>query len=59
VRGTGTPRGEIGRQYLDSTLIRETLGWEPDWALDDGLRATYGWYERHLERLPAMPVAVS
>lgn len=48
VRGDGVPAGEIDRQYLDSTAIRDELGWEPAVALDDGLRRTYEWYERHL-----------
>lgn len=51
VRGSGTPDGEIDRQYLDSTLIRERLGWEPQWSLRDGLAETYGWYERNLPGL--------
>ncbi len=50
VQGEGTPHGEIDRQYLDSTRIREELGWEPRWDLDDGLRETWGWYERHIGR---------
>jgi CDP-glucose 4,6-dehydratase len=48
IRGEGTPEGEISRQYLDSTAIREELGWEPRWQLEDGLRAAWQWYERHL-----------
>jgi CDP-glucose 4,6-dehydratase len=48
VRGEGTPRGEIDRQYLDSSAIREELGWEPKWELERGLRAAWEWYERHL-----------
>jgi CDP-glucose 4,6-dehydratase len=48
IRGEGTPTGEISRQYLDSTAIREELGWEPKWELEAGLRATWQWYERHL-----------
>jgi CDP-glucose 4,6-dehydratase len=48
IRGEGTPPGEISRQYLDSTAIREELGWEPRWELEDGLRAAWQWYERHL-----------
>jgi CDP-glucose 4,6-dehydratase len=48
IRGEGTPPGEISRQYLDSTAIREELGWEPRWKLEDGLRAAWQWYERHL-----------
>jgi CDP-glucose 4,6-dehydratase len=48
VRGGGTPHGEIDRQFLDSTRIRTELGWSPSWELDDGLSATWAWYERHL-----------
>ena len=48
VRGTGTPHGEIDRQFLDSSAIRAELGWEPRVELTDGLRTTWDWYERHL-----------
>jgi CDP-glucose 4,6-dehydratase len=48
VQGEGTPHGEIDRQYLDSTAIRDELGWQPRWDLDRGLAETYGWYESHL-----------
>jgi CDP-glucose 4,6-dehydratase len=44
IRGQGTPDGEISRQYLDSTAIREELGWEPKWELERGLRAAWEWY---------------
>jgi CDP-glucose 4,6-dehydratase len=46
VRGEGTPHGEIDRQFLDSTAIREELGWSPRFELDAGLRRTWPWYER-------------
>ena len=46
VQGEGTPHGEIDRQYLDSTAIREELGWEPRWELERGLAAAWEWYER-------------
>jgi CDP-glucose 4,6-dehydratase len=48
IRGTGVPHAEIDRQYLDSTAIREELGWTPNWDLDRGLRAAWDWYERTL-----------
>jgi CDP-glucose 4,6-dehydratase len=48
VRGKGTPRGEIDRQVLDSTAIREELGWRPRFDLESGLRQTWEWYERRL-----------
>jgi len=44
VEGTGTPPGEIDRQFLDSTALREELGWTAQWDLDEGLRTTYEWY---------------
>jgi CDP-glucose 4,6-dehydratase len=43
-RGTGNPSGEIDRQYLDSTKIRERIGWEPRVELRDGIRLTLEWY---------------
>jgi CDP-glucose 4,6-dehydratase len=48
VRGEAVPAGEIPAQYLDSTRIREELGWRPVWELDRGLAETYAWYEQHL-----------
>jgi CDP-glucose 4,6-dehydratase len=48
IRGTGVPHGEIDRQFLDSTAIREELGWAPKWDLDRGLKAAWDWYERTL-----------
>jgi CDP-glucose 4,6-dehydratase len=48
IRGTGVPHGEIDRQYLDPTAIREELGWSSKWDLDSGLRAAWEWYERTL-----------
>jgi CDP-glucose 4,6-dehydratase len=49
VRGEGVPPGEIDRQWLDSTAIRDELGWAPSWELERGLAETYAWYQRHLE----------
>ncbi len=48
IRGSGVPHAELDRQYLDSTAIREELGWTPNWDLDRGLRAAWEWYERTL-----------
>jgi CDP-glucose 4,6-dehydratase len=48
VRGAGTPHGEIDRQFLDATALREELGWEPRWDLGRGLRVTWEWYARVL-----------
>jgi CDP-glucose 4,6-dehydratase len=48
IQGAGVPHGEIDRQWLDSTAIREELGWAPRWDLDAGLRAAWDWYARTL-----------
>jgi CDP-glucose 4,6-dehydratase len=52
VRGEGDPPGELHRQWLDSSAIRDELGWQPRWTLDRGLEATYRWYEEHAAALP-------
>jgi CDP-glucose 4,6-dehydratase len=44
IQGEGTPHGEIDRQFLDSSSIKEQLGWAPRWDLDRGLAATWDWY---------------
>lgn len=53
IRGTGTPRGEIDRQYVDPTKLRERTGWRPEVGLEEGLRRTVAWYRDHPEVLPA------
>lgn len=51
--GEGAPDGEIDRQYVDSTKLRELTGWTPRVELADGLRRTLEWYEAHLQARPA------
>jgi CDP-glucose 4,6-dehydratase len=46
VLGEAPGRGVADRRQLDSTAIREQLGWSPAWSLDEGLEKTYRWYER-------------
>ena len=48
VQGQGVPHGEIDRQFLDSTAIRDELGWAPRVELEEGLRRAFEWYERYL-----------
>lgn len=50
-RGTGTPSGEIDRQYVDSTKLRSLTGWTPQVDLEEGLRRTVAWYREHPEAL--------
>ena len=48
VQGSGTPHGELTSQWLDSTAIREELGWRAEWDLQRGLEATWSWYREQL-----------
>jgi len=45
-----TATNEIDAQSLASSKAFEQLGWRPQVALDDGLRASIEWYRTHLER---------
>jgi CDP-glucose 4,6-dehydratase len=47
ILGAGTPHGEIDRQWLDSTKLRELTGWRPTLTLEEGLERTIEWYRRH------------
>jgi CDP-glucose 4,6-dehydratase len=51
-RGAGNPDGEIDRQFVDSTKLRELTGWRPEVALGDGVRRTLEWYREHPEARP-------
>ena len=47
VRGTGTPSGEIDRQWVDASKLRELTGWTPRFGLEAGLERTIAWYREH------------
>jgi CDP-glucose 4,6-dehydratase len=51
IRGEGTPEGEIERQFVDASKLRETTGWEPRVDLREGLRRTLEWYRAHPQAL--------
>ena len=53
-QGTGNPPGEIDRQYLDSTKIRERIGWEPKVDLREGISRTLEWYAAHPDVRPTV-----
>ena len=57
ILGEGTPSGEIDRQFVDSTKLRELTGWRPEVSLEDGLRRTIEWYRAHPEIRAPAPVA--
>lgn len=45
----GDARGEIKDQSLDSTKAKNSLGWEPLFGLDEGLKRTVEWYTHYLQ----------
>ncbi|MDQ6607396.1 MAG: GDP-mannose 4,6-dehydratase [Actinomycetota bacterium] len=47
VRGSGTPAGEIDRQWVDYSKLHELTGWEPSVPLEEGLARTIAWYRAH------------
>jgi len=56
-QGAGNLEGEIDRQFVDSTKLRELTGWHPRVELGDGLRRTLDWYREHPEARPAASAA--
>ncbi len=50
VRGKGTPPGEITRQWVDSTKLREMSGWAPQVSLEEGPRRTVDWYREYVHQ---------
>ena len=55
VRGEGPPIGEIPRQWVDASLIRELTGWTAQIDLESGLAKTIDWYRAHPDALPPGP----
>jgi CDP-glucose 4,6-dehydratase len=53
IRGAGNPAGEIDRQFVDPTKLRETCGWRPSVELEQGLERTIEWYRAHPDARPA------
>jgi len=41
------PVGEVLATYLDSGKAKETLGWEAEVSLIDGLQETSDWFRAH------------
>jgi CDP-glucose 4,6-dehydratase len=52
IRGQGNPEGEIDRQYVDASRLRERCGWSPEVSLEDGVERTLAWYREHPEARP-------
>ena len=54
IRGEGNPAGEIDRQWVDPSKLRETCGWQATVGLEEGIARTLDWYRDHPEaRAPA------
>jgi CDP-glucose 4,6-dehydratase len=51
-RGRGSPAGEIDRQYVDATKLRQATGWRARIELREGLSRTLAWYRDHPEARP-------
>jgi CDP-glucose 4,6-dehydratase len=45
----GQASDEIREQYLDSSRAHQTLGWQPQYSLEDGLKLTMDWYRNFLQ----------
>jgi GDP-D-mannose 3',5'-epimerase len=52
------PQGVRGRNS-DNTRLRQVLGWEPEVALEDGLRRTYRWIAQQLAQGAGPTVAAT
>jgi UDP-glucose 4-epimerase len=46
VRKTAARRGEVRRNYADTSKARRMLGWKAEIGLDEGLRRTVDWFVR-------------
>jgi CDP-glucose 4,6-dehydratase len=55
IRGVARPHGEIDRQWVDDTKLRELTGWAPAVDLEEGLRRTIAWYREHPRSLGLIP----
>jgi UDP-glucose 4-epimerase len=44
VRNTAARRGEVRRNYADTSKAHRMLGWKAEVGLDEGLERTVGWY---------------
>ena len=47
--------GKDSGYFLDSSRLRDEIGWEPRIELDEGLTSVITWVDKYLDRLAAMP----
>lgn len=43
-------RSEVTRLLADNRLAKETLGWEPQVSLEEGVKRTMAWIATHMNR---------
>ncbi|MBI4149109.1 GDP-mannose 4,6-dehydratase [Candidatus Woesearchaeota archaeon] len=43
-------KAEITHQYLSSEKAKRMLGWEPRYTIEEGLKETIAWYQRHFQQ---------
>jgi len=48
--------GQDSRYWLDSSAIKRDVGWEPQIALEEGIREMVEWGRRYLDQLREWPV---
>jgi dTDP-glucose 4,6-dehydratase len=48
---TGDRLGQDSRYWLDSSAIKQDVGWEPEVSWDQGLKEMVEWTDRYLEQL--------
>jgi CDP-glucose 4,6-dehydratase len=59
VRGSGTPTGEIDRQWVEFSKLARLTGWSPRVTLEEGLARTIEWYRAHPEWIERPPSAAT
>lgn len=46
----GERSGEVIKQYVSITKAKSSLGWQPQYSLDEGLKKTFDWYQKFLTK---------
>ena len=44
-------KGEIISQYMDYQKVRKFFGWKPTYSLEKGLKETFDWYKKYINKL--------
>lgn len=50
VKGKGSLKGELDKQYLSSKKAEKLLSWRSQVSLDEGLEETVNWYRRYFNK---------